>query len=350
MLDTIRSSNSPSALLKMTVPLVGLLVAGCDRQSISSVSLLDEYAETNALFYALPRGLVTITVARKKGVLTMEATPTIVADQDHRYQLDFRSSAWALDTYSAQVSQTGLLETAKSDNKSQVSEILESLAKTAGAASGLSGDMNKAKTDEPLEDFSYRSVIDPFVPESVKAFNNSLSKVSGGLNVTASDIVRLAPLSYSYNENIEGQYDICDSSFCFRLPKPVVLKLNHPTQGIHSSSIVTLPDPSFTAGLKVTRSACVHKTTNLTFTDGMLVKNDIVKPSQLLGCVSIPLKVVAAFFSGVTEAVTGRTKRNEDETKLLSSRIKLLEEEMKLREALAAARAPKAEPSVGDPL
>lgn len=72
--------------------------------------------------------------------------------------------------------------------------------------------------------------------------------------------------------------------------------------------MVMAPSKRKTFSIDVNRGALITKTTNLTIVDGMLTKIEVNKPSSLLGVVNVPLEIIQAILSPVTNLFTLRTQ------------------------------------------
>jgi hypothetical protein len=70
--------------------------------------------------------------------------------------------------------------------------------------------------------------------------------------------------------------------------------------------MVMAPSKRKTFSIDVNRGALITKTTNLTIVDGMLTKIEVNKPSSLLGIVNVPLEIIQAILSPVTNLFTVR--------------------------------------------
>jgi hypothetical protein len=74
--------------------------------------------------------------------------------------------------------------------------------------------------------------------------------------------------------------------------------------------------------------------TNLKFTNGVMSSVDLSKPSEVLGCLDIPLQIAKAFTSIPSELLTLKINQTNQETSLLKAQTDLL----KAQTALMATR------------
>ena len=96
--------------LTVTTLAAALAFSGCAGKSVRSNVLEDEEKPQSGIVYALPRGLLKVTVKlTEKQELTFNAEPLVVPDIRRRYRAQFLPSAFAEDTFSVSVDANGLL-------------------------------------------------------------------------------------------------------------------------------------------------------------------------------------------------------------------------------------------------
>lgn len=274
-------------------------LGGCADRTM--VSAIQDYAEplTRGIYYALPRGHVVVTAARTAQAATVTATSAILPDPDYRYNLSFRPQIFADDTLSITVLNGMLTSDAKSENTDQGPAIIKKLLDIAEAA--LPGFGEEHTTTAAT--YSITQVVDPFDPASIRSFNATL-KASGEtrLELFVSDKASGSPIS-PYVHSPAGQ--ACDGSICFRLPVAVFVGLRerrNPAR-IVDQATAFIPDPRFTASIDIRRAPCITQVTTLTFTTGMLTKNDLDKPSELLKCLEIPANIISSLTGDLGKAL-----------------------------------------------
>lgn len=274
-------------------------LSGCADRTM--VSAAQNYAEplTRGIYYALPRGHVVVTAARTAQAATVTATSAILPDPDYRYNLSFRPQIFADDTLSISVLNGMLTSDAKSENTDQGPAIIKKLLDIAESA--LPGFGEEHTTTAAT--YSITQVVDPFDPASIRSFNATL-KASGEtrLELFVSDKASGSPIS-PYVHSPAGQ--ACDGSICFRLPVAVFVGLRerrNPARIVGQATAV-IPDPRFTASIDIRRAPCIKQVTTLTFTTGMLTKNDLNKPSELLKCLEIPANIISSLTGDLGKAL-----------------------------------------------
>jgi hypothetical protein len=309
-------------------------VTGCNGKAVESRAVMFGTTHVTGLVYALPRTLIELELSLKSGNLTFNAAAINVADPAERFSLRHNISAAYGDDLNIAVDAKGLLVTAKSTVIDQSPAILQAIAQSAGDASALSGDEQVSSSDKACgltDDFSFKQIIDPFAPNDIARLNATLASEKTGCKIAFREpFAAIAGAEPATVSTVRPQND-CASSYCFRLPAPMIVELTKADDDsvLLSSRVVTVADPRITGHFDITRQACSNDVTNLVFTEGLLTSMVITKPSSILKCVGIPSSVIAAFFSGFAATLTQRSG-------IIKSRAELYEEELKLLKAEAA--------------
>lgn len=278
------------------------LVSGCTTVSVRTMPL-DSVAPTqNAMPYSLPRGLVQIKAERKEAGGKIEiAAPVrqMTGDERVRLALVAKASAWSDDKFVFDVDENGLLNSINGDHHSKVPEIVGKVveiavdvAKAGGGRVSLSATDTISKNAPKLPPFLVQVMVDPFDAKSIAAASARVGAVSG-LKLEFTDLSGTTIKPYSA-QDVRLAAETCARSACFRILRPVVARLSGGEGLIVSETVLLLPDPLGVYGIDVTRAACVHKLSTLTFVSGVLTKYDLTKPSEILGCLSIPSKIVTS--------------------------------------------------------
>ena len=137
------------------------------------------------------------------------------------------------------------------------------------------------------KDFQLSAQIDPF---DAKSAGSSLSKCFD-VKIRALDG---SPLEKVSAAKVRAKAEECSSAICLRLPVPVVISIKgkNELQSVQAEFIATLPDPGTLVRYDLARGPCIKRENKLTFSNGMLTKADLQKPSELLACLSIPVALV----------------------------------------------------------
>lgn len=279
--------------------------------------------------YSLPRGLLSVTVqqvADKPSVITFNKLE-IVPDPKAQYVANFNRRVLRADTFNIKLDR-GLLSVSKNTTTDATPEFVEQL--TSAVTENLKAareDANKATAQPGLRTDTL--LLDPF---------NHEGTVANGVTVAFEDLngkhIQHRP---SYQKCPQG-------SLCFPLlmtVKAIVTATNG--DNIARSELTTvIPDPSRVAAIDINRYACVKAQTDITFDQGILVDYSLDKPSELVGCLSIPLDIISTIISAPVDAITGRTKRLTSEKELLAAQQALLTQQAALIAAQSEAAAAQA--------
>lgn len=279
--------------------------------------------------------------------LTISAPSVSYApDRDARYLALWNEAQNADDTFTFETDANGLLKSSVAINQDQtpaivdkVAQIVKESAVTAarfGAGENFAG--TEKETEKPpslprepkrpkcLGAFSFNLQIDPFRKGKTGMANECFD-----VKVTELDGHPLYQIS---SQEVQEIADSCGSAVCLRLPKPVLVSISknlmswkdvkgnddcgcsatytEKTQkesctalckirktSIENSQpavdlkyIVYLPNPWSLAKYDITRGPCIKRENTLAFTNGMLVKAELKKPSEILQCLDIPLSFV----------------------------------------------------------
>ena len=231
------------------------------------------------------------------------------------YSLKADFSEFSKDKVTIQTTKEGLLESVQVDTDDQSDEIISTLT------SGLS-DIIAGREIEPLNqntsDSAFSLLIDPFDPslaEAEKSFGNDGELV----------IRRIRPQEIRDDVTVRCP---ADATIC--VPLLVEVKIEIKIDGQIFEHIAIVAHPRLVMGIRIDRHVCVRTKSVLMLKDGFLTKYEVEKPSEVAGCLSIPLDVISAVIAAPVDGLTGRKKRLEAETDLLEQQRILLEKEQEL--------------------
>ena len=308
--------------MMVAVALSGL-VACTNEKPITSSRLATEGASVQGMPYALPRGLVSVTIGGNEGLKSngLEYFP----DPSARYVARLNLSTTANDTLKVETNPLGLLTSANGTSEDSTAEIVA--AATEGVGKILRGERLRGEraTAGPVKG---TFLIDPFEHNSALPFDVRAAFLDPETkrHHTSGGAARRPPCPAS-------------ASFCVPVLTPVVLTIDVNQQQFNISTVV--PDPYRIIGVDVHRHACVQTDNQLTFNNGVMTSYNITKPSEVVGCLSIPLDIIGAIVAAPVNALTGRKKRLDAEKDLLKSQKDLLDAQAAL---LAAAAKPQEAP------
>lgn len=295
-------TNSPTQ--KAMISLLAILViSNCTGKSLDSEFVLESEREISSYTsYSLPKGMVTFNVqsneeADRETIYTItKPTVEFVADPQARFRFSFNYSAWADDTFDIQIDKRGLLSSANVVNEDKTPEIVQNALSVAGELAGLASSDRTVGRNRSMD-----VVFDPYDPRQV---DYSARRVHAmGLFMT----VKTVEGDYLYKDNrIVAAYhekfkyearalaSQCNSSLCFRTVQPIIVEVFDESQNFFSRTVLDVPNSQNISSFDITRTACVKRTNDLKFSEGVLAQIKVEKPSEILGCLSIPASIVKA--------------------------------------------------------
>lgn len=241
--------------------------------------------------YGLPKALIGVTVSAEGSGKPLKVTigaPTVLADPAARYMLTAAPSAWANDNFVLKT-KGGLLEAVNATNEDQSGQALVKVVEIAGEAAKVVSGLRDARAAgaTPGPAFSVSFVLDPFDPATVE---DAQSRLAGfGISLELSSVAGGAVPARDPEANA------CAQSLCYRMLIGIYLSIYDPTgaygkfDGVY---LVQVPDQSQTYGFDIHRGACIKRVTKLSFEQGMLSAAELDKPSEVIGCLNIPLDVL----------------------------------------------------------
>lgn len=284
-----------------------ILLAGCTALSVESSFVANKQPHAPYVAYHLPKSIVSLNVALDKdGKVTIgKAAEKRVADPNAHYRLNLKQLPTANDQFTLAVGADGLLNSAKITNEDKTADIISSatsLLTEVGKA--ISTQDDDGRDDGSPPPFSIDLVFDPDDPRQVAFSSRQLSFASAG---TFHLLLKTIEGDFLYRQNLpipgrrlsETSENVtvaqqCEGSFCFRTMRPIIVEIKANGGTLVSRQTVDVVNTKQVSSFDVRRAACVKKVTDLTFEDGVLTKADITKPSEILGCISIPATILKA--------------------------------------------------------
>lgn len=281
-----------SRALAVFVLSIGL--ANCASQTME-VERASAYASNSTGFnYFLPKSMVSITVSRKNGAYSIE-TPTVEhhADPNRQFRIMLRESVFSKDKYTLALNDSFLLSSANNTAKDETPEIIAQLPALAEQI-GEFRDIFSALRVET--DTSAKLLFDPQDAAQVRYARRTLKNVfgSGEVKLVVKDLNGdfLKPTeSISTKDEISDLLSGCNMhSICFSMPRPLLVEIT--TENSRIREVVTVADRDRIGTLDVYRRPCVELINNVSFNNGMMQKLERTKPSEVLGCISIPTNIL----------------------------------------------------------
>lgn len=293
--------------------------------------------------YALPLRLLQIqiwegTVDGAKTHYAVLAGSNDVPDPRFQYLLSYRGSALSSDDLSWEV-KNGFLHSVKAKTKDEsltsLNSAVELFIEVAKAAASLSGapTPGAAVTKKALR---AQYVIDPLSPRG----RQQLDAIRTRFGVTISIQVR-GVNQCDVNPELPGcgqGAPACVSGIAYRAEYPYVLTMapmallkgSGASQShehlVHGEQVVMLPNRSPVTVMHLTRAAFIEQDMQLSFTNGVLTKVSVDKPSQLKSFFDSLLDPVRAVASIPGELFKVRIEKNTNAVNFMKSEAEVLEQ------------------------
>lgn len=283
-----------------------LLLTGCTALSVKSEFVDIKEQQAPYVAYHLPKSIVSLNVTRDadKKVTIGKLSEKRVADPRAQFRLNLLELPTANDQFVLTVGANGLLNSAKITNEDKTAEIISSATSLVTQVKDLIGVQSLDVEKKSVDPFSVDLVFDPDDPRQVAYAARQLNFASGGtfhlmLKTIEGDFLfqgnrpKPSRQSVSVHESVAVAKK-CQGSFCFRTTRPIIVEIQANGATLVSRQTVEVVNTQQVSSFDVRRAACVKKVSDLTFENGVLTKADITKPSEILGCISIPATILKA--------------------------------------------------------
>lgn len=345
--------------LKVAVFVLTLPLVACAAMRSDHIDLTQPVTRPG-VEYAAPKGLLRIQLFEQDDVLALEISePIMVGDPNASYVLNGSSGLLANQEYRLVVEpQTRLLTYINSRSEGQAGEILQNLARSAAGLGEVGGDENSFGPG--ARRVIYSRVVDPFdypgcdfgracsfgslsqeLREAASAYLGcsradrrevtpcrELLVAGDFFAISLTPLFELAPRA---SRARGGDANDCRRSVCYRAPAPYALSLR---VGNHTdiSEIVSFPNEAPVIGLDIPAGVFADANARVELYQGMPARYVVDRENELVAISLLPLDVVRAGFSAVSEVVQLRINYNGD-------RVRAIESEAALREAQRGAAA-----------
>ncbi|MFZ1528060.1 MAG: hypothetical protein WAT19_04870 [Ferruginibacter sp.] len=323
-------------------------------------------ARKNAtVYYYLPETVVKIKAVAKVAVVynadssltgssnLIEESFTIstemIADTKDLLTLNYSPNAMMADEIKYAVNSKGLLETVNISTDDRTAEIFSKLAEAPQIVLGTSTGANKApntivKIKEYNGDFAIKAseiaagiktikwnlviINEMGVDEQPRLLSADFTVSTPNAPATLPGVVALINDNGTTNSEING--------ILTRPLKNIELHINSALPGINFNNsqphYVTIADAAKLIVIPVNRTAFVKRTNKIAIQDGLIMSNEINKPSSVEGFVSIPVNVAKSVVSIPAQLVQFKfdnTKKQEELEKAKLSYEKSVQESQK---------------------
>lgn len=323
-------------------------------------------AKKNAtVYYYLPESVLKIRATVKVAVVynsddsTLNAssriieqnfatTTEMIADTKDLLSLNYKPNALMADDIKYGVNTKGLLETINITTEDKTADIIAKLAEAPQVILGTSGGAAKAantivKIKEYSADFSIKASTISMTPIPINwqiIVTNELGKdefitIQGDFKISSPDVTTSATtLSTLVNGANTSSTSEETEGILTRPLKNIQLKFESTSAGFNNSlpTNVVIADNSKLIVIPVKRTAFVKRVNKIGIQDGVILSNEITKPSSVEGFVSIPINIAKAIVSIPGQLVQFRfdnTKRLDELEKAKLNYEKSIQESQK---------------------
>lgn len=346
--------------------------------------------------YALPKGTIKISASRASGKIDVTVTDTANRpDPEHLYVLRYAPSRFSKDTVTIETEKNGLLKSISGQSEDQSGEILKKvfeLGKEILSISAARKPIDGTKVPDSYSEFTLSTQIDPHDADEVSALRDALKEqgVLAEFNIKAA----------SDEAPLPGGTDRCEGGVCFRIPtverfavkfreavsvqrvqailnklksggpgeacmdaedkaavakgeltlKSVRALLNDPRcdDGLYEIAdnpdqhrneyAVVLPDTRKVYSVDVRRFRFVDGKTELAFSEGVLTKAIVTKPSEALGLINMPVDGVKGLLTALAAPLTVKVQGLQGEKSLIDAQSNLAQSQKTLIDAERALK------------
>lgn len=332
---------SIAVFVVFAIALSGML-SGCG--SIVKTS----YKKTNfrkaTVYYYLPESIIKIHVTAKvlvryrnadKAIISSDVTEQLfvvttesIAETEELLALNYNPNAFAADEIKYGVNAKGLLETVEITAEDRTAQIIEKLSEApqailTGSIPVRAGDVTDV-VKEFSADFNFKAsaltTVSTMVPWGITILNELGGANAGTANadfsVTSDKMAAAAPPSVATLVGNNGKNEEISGLLTRPLRNlTLTFKATINNQNAEVSANVAVADVEKLINIPVTRAAFAKKVNKISVRDGIVVSNEINKPSSVEGFVSIPVNIAKAIVAIPGQLITFRydnTKRLND--------------------------------------
>jgi hypothetical protein len=327
--------------------------------------------------YALPMALVPIELwIGRSGVHVVARQPVLKPDPSHAYRLEYSPSVTSSDSFKVEVEPaTGFLKSSTAVIEDRTVNAVEALTPRAPKPESSAA----APKGRVLDDGAIRVVrilVDPSHPADVNgSLEHALTAFAGSpayqalcpvATPPARNAVRssLPPVCEQLvsrvdhpNDNPASRTDqspqvfvqfsnpppnstsssneSCNRGLCYRLNRTWTIRLTTPNGEMVEEAFLA-PNGAPLESIDIRGAAFVRRETKPVFASGMLVSNEITKPSSVERAAALPFQAARAAFAAPAEVLQLRVNYQNKQKELIEAEAKRLKAE---QDRLAAERA-----------
>jgi hypothetical protein len=257
------------------------------------------------------------------------AASSSYADTTQAFVARFSRNLIGKNQLTIEVNDRGLLNSAKSETTSELSQIFSALASAAGSEYAASYGASTAESCPKKVSMVIR--IDPAIsPQPSIPVPNS----PGACNVVVK--VKAPTVNVASNERSQAVRKP-QSGFFYRqnLPYTVTVTFDRWT----ATDVVMLPNASPVQFLPVEKSLFANNTSDLAFSDGVLTRYGQTVDGEALAVAKLPAEVLKAYFAAIGAMFTSRKDASASEAGYLDAMLTLTKKQVDTEVCLAAYRS-----------
>jgi hypothetical protein len=333
MTQSIYSPNKKSKM-EWIYLIAGLIIVLLFTGLLSSCTVVKTNYSTDAkksatVYYYLPESILKIKTTVKVAVYynlddsklngsckvveqSFVATTQMIADTKNLLSLNYKPNALMADDIKYGVNSMGLLETVNITTEDRTADIISKLTEAPKVILSLSGGAPKtpniiAKIKEYTADFELKASFvssEPYIISWPIIITNELGKddfitVPADFQISSKDISAISPSLIKLITGDENSKTIETEGIITRPLKNVELNIKSAYEGFNPSlpTNVVIADNSKLIIIPINRTAFVKRVNKIGIQNGIIISNEINKPSSVEGFISIPINIAKAIIS-----------------------------------------------------
>lgn len=259
---------------------------------------------SDGLIYFMPKKdfLVKMIVVKNKVTSVTLETTAAYPDKSKAYLLRYKGNLAGKNVGNVGIDTNGLLVSSKSTLTSGVSGAFQSIGEIAGS---FKFSKPAGLAEQQCQDGTHSFILET---TSTRYQNGGAC----GLSIVITKKMPTATMLIRSSSSTSGIY--------YRQAEPYQIDVSG---GYDTSAILFSPSESPTAFLPISKSFFANNDADFGFTDGMPTKYDQSTDGEVVGLLTIPATVLAAYFSAVGKIFDSFKSNDDKQSEALSASTKL---------------------------